>query len=249
MKMVVANWKMNQRQKDALAFCQAVLASYKPVAGVIAAIAPPATLIASLARELDGLLPVYGQNGHAEAKGAFTGEIAMGQLKDAGATGVLLGHSERRQYNGETEATLVPKILAARAQGLLPMLCIGETLAQRDAGTTLDVLKQQLSILAQVGYGPLALAYEPVWAIGTGRVATLEQIAEVHAFIRKETVALMGPVGKDIVILYGGSVTPENFEGILAVPEVAGGLVGGASLDATKFLKLISQAQACVATV
>jgi triosephosphate isomerase len=245
MKMVVANWKMNMTQKDALAFCQAIQAGYKPAPGVVAAIAPPSTLITTLSRELDGLLPVYGQNGHAEPKGAFTGEIAMGQLKDAGASGVLLGHSERRQYNGETEATLVPKIQAARAAGLLPMLCVGETLAQRDGGATLDVLKQQLSILAQVGAGPLALAYEPVWAIGTGRVATLEQIAEVHAFIRKETVALLGANGKDVAILYGGSVTPDNFDGILAVPDVAGGLVGGASLDPAKFLKLISQAQNC----
>jgi len=248
MRMVVANWKMNHLKADAETFCTALLASYQPRTGVEVAIAPPATLLTLVSERLKGSgIQVYAQNVHAEPKGAFTGELSVAQIQDTGATGVLLGHSERRQYNGETEATLVPKVQAARAQGLLPMLCIGETLAQRDGGATLDVLKQQLSILAQIGPGPLALAYEPVWAIGTGRVATLEQIAEVHAFIRKETVALLGPVGKDIAILYGGSVTPENFDGILAVADVAGGLVGGASLDPAKFLKLISQAQACVA--
>jgi triosephosphate isomerase (TIM) len=240
MKMVVANWKMNQLQKDALAFCQTVQASYKPMAGVIAAIAPPYTLLSSLSRELDGLLPVYGQNGHAEAKGAYTGEIAMAQLKDAGATGVLLGHSERRQYNGETEATLVPKVQAARAQGLLPMLCVGETLAQRDGGATLDVLRHQLSILAQIGPGPLALAYEPVWAIGTGRVATLGQIEEVHAFIRKELERLFGKgVAGQTRIQYGGSVKPDNAAELLGQPDVDGALVGGASLKAADFAAIV----------
>jgi triosephosphate isomerase len=246
MKMVVANWKMNHLRKDALAFCQTFKAGYRPVAGVAAAIAPPSTLLATLSQQLEGLIPVYGQNAHAEPKGAFTGEVSMAQLQDAGATGVLLGHSERRQYFGETEATLVPKVRAARAQGLLPMLCIGETLAQRDGGSTLEVLRRQLSILAELGPGPLALAYEPVWAIGTGRVAELGQIAEVHGFIRKELVSLLGAEGRALPILYGGSVTPDNFDGILGVADVAGGLVGGASLDAGKFLKLIAQAQAAV---
>jgi len=163
----------------------------------------------------------------------------MAMVMDAGCTGVLLGHSERRQYNGETEATLLPKLKAAAAQGLLPMLCVGETLAQRDADQTLDVLRGQLAILAQAPEGPIAVAYEPVWAIGTGRVATVEQIAEVHAFIRKELVTLMGGAGGDVPILYGGSVTPDNFPEILKVPHVAGGLVGGASLDPAKFLKLL----------
>jgi triosephosphate isomerase len=120
------------------------------------------------------------------------------------------------------------------------MLCVGETLAQRDAETTLQILAGQLSILAEAGPGPLAIAYEPVWAIGTGRVATTRQIAEVHAFIRAELARLLGPAGQDVAILYGGSVTPDNFEEILQVPDVAGGLVGGASLDAGKFLKLLA---------
>jgi len=243
MKFVVANWKMNNLKKDAAAFCEA-LADYSPAAGVTAAIAPPATLVTFVAERAPKGVATYAQNAHAEPKGAYTGEVSMAQLVDAGCTGVILGHSERRQYFGEVEATLLPKVRAARAAGLLPMLCIGETLAQRDAGTTLEVLGGQLAILAQAGPGPLAIAYEPVWAIGTGRVATIEQIAEVHAFIRNELVKLLGAdAGLGIAILYGGSVTPDNFEEILQVPDVAGGLVGGASLVASKFLQLLAIAK------
>ena len=243
MKMVVANWKMNHLSQDALAFCQAFLATYRPMTGVVAAVAPPFTLLAEMSRQLGGLLPVYGQNAHAEPKGAYTGEVSMAQLKDAGCAGVLLGHSERRQYNGETEETLVPKLRAAHARGLLPMLCVGETLAQRDGGATLDVLRRQLAVLSQVSPGALALAYEPVWAIGTGRRAEASQIEEVHGFIRMQLVSLLGAAGRDVPILYGGSVTPDNFGEILGIAEVAGGLVGGASLEAGKFLKLVGQDQ------
>jgi triosephosphate isomerase len=245
MKMVVANWKMNHLRRDAEVFCETLKASYRPTAGVVAAIAPPFPLLPVLSGLLDGTaVQVYAQNAHAEAKGAFTGEVSMAQLQDAGCKGVLLGHSERRQYCAETEATLLPKVDASTAQGLLPMLCVGETLAQRDGNETLDVLRRQLAILAQAKPGPLAIAYEPVWAIGTGRVATVAQIAEVHAFIRKELVALLGEPGRTVPILYGGSVTPDNFKEILEVPDVAGGLVGGASLDASKFLKLLEIASA-----
>jgi triosephosphate isomerase len=244
MKMVVANWKMNHLKADAEAFCASLKGSYRPAPGVQVGIAPPATLLTLVSGRLEGTgIQVYAQNGHAEPKGAFTGELAMAQLQDAGCAAVLLGHSERRQYFFETEATLLPKLQACRRQGLLPMLCVGETLAQRDAGTTLEVLRTQLAILATLGPGPLALAYEPVWAIGTGRVATLEQIQEVHAFIRRELVSLLGPDGGALPILYGGSVTPDNFQGILSVPDVAGGLVGGASLLPDKFQQLITIAQ------
>jgi triosephosphate isomerase len=241
--MVVANWKMNHLRQDALDFCREFRAGYHPAPDVVAAVAPPSTLLETVSRALAGVAPVYGQNAHAEPKGAFTGEVSMAHLRDAGATGVLLGHSERRQYFGETEATLVPKLKAARAQGLLPMLCVGETLAQRDGGSTLDVLRHQLAILEEVGPGPLALAYEPVWAIGTGRRAEAGQIQEVHGFIRMEVGRLLGPDGAGAPILYGGSVTPDHFQEILGIPEVAGGLVGGASLQAAKFLQLVAQAQ------
>jgi triosephosphate isomerase len=244
MKMVVANWKMNHLRQDALDFCRQVAQAYRPAPGVTAAIAPPFTLLETVAQALGGLMPVYGQNAHAEPKGAYTGEVSMAQLKDAGCSGVLLGHSERRQYFHETEATLVPKLRAAMAQGLVPMLCVGETLAQRDGGATLDVLRTQLAILSRIGPGPLALAYEPVWAIGTGRRAEAGQIAEVHGFIRTQLETLLGAPGRTTPILYGGSVTPENFAEILGIPDVAGGLVGGASLEAGKFLTLVAQAQA-----
>ncbi|MBP1626999.1 MAG: triose-phosphate isomerase, partial [Holophagaceae bacterium] len=170
--------------------------------------------------------------------------VSMPQIQDSGCDGVILGHSERRQFNGETEATLVPKIKAARENELLPLLCIGETLPQREADQTLEVLRQQLSILSEVGTGPLWLAYEPVWAIGTGKVATVDQVREVHAFIRQELVRLLGEPGKEVPILYGGSVTPDNFAELLTIPDVAGGLVGGASLVPEKFIKLVQQAQA-----
>lgn len=243
MKHVVANWKMNHLRADARAFCEA-LAAWRPSGGVQAAVAPSFPLLAYVSGHLPPGVPAYAQNAHAEPKGAFTGEVSMAQVKDAGCAGVILGHSERRQYFAETEATLLPKVRAARAAGLLPLLCVGETLAQRDAGTTLDVLRAQLSILREAGAGPLQIAYEPVWAIGTGRVATPEQIREVHAFIRRELETLLGAPGKEVPILYGGSVTPENFQEIVRVPEVAGGLVGGASLDAGKFMKLLEIAGA-----
>ena len=243
MKMVVANWKMNHLRRDAEAFCATLLAAYRPAEDVVAAIAPPFPLLPVVARLLAGsAVRLYAQNAHAEPRGAYTGEVSMAQIQDAGCSGVLLGHSERRQYCQEVEATLLPKLKAAGAQGLLPMLCVGETLAQRDSGATLDVLRGQLAILAQAGEGPVAIAYEPVWAIGTGRVATVAQIAEVHAFIRAQAGTLLGDAGRDTPILYGGSVTPDNFREILQVPHVAGGLVGGASLDAAKFLKLVELA-------
>lgn len=243
MRTVIANWKMNMLSQEAQAFCDTFLAGFEPVRGVEAGIAPPFTLLKEIgARLKDSGAVLYAQNGHPQPKGAYTGEVSMVQLKDAGCHGVILGHSERRQFFGETEETLVPKLLAAWDLELHPVLCIGETLTQRDSGFTLDVLRQQLSILNQTGFGPLTIAYEPVWAIGTGRVATTLQIEEVHAFIKDELWMMFGDQAQDVPIQYGGSVTPDNFEEILRVPNVSGGLVGGASLDPAKFLKLLAQA-------
>ncbi|HEX7553308.1 MAG TPA: triose-phosphate isomerase [Geothrix sp.] len=243
MRCVVANWKMNLVSDEAGAFCEELLGRFTPEAGTEVGIAPPYTLL----HLVSGLLrpkgiQVFGQNGHAEAKGAFTGEISMPQLRDAGCSGVLLGHSERRQFFGETDAALVKKVKAAWQWDLLPLLCIGETLDQRDAGQTLAVLGQQLSILAETGPGPLWVAYEPVWAIGTGRRAEADQIREAHAFIRAELNRHLPGTDYDVPILYGGSVTPETFPELLTIPEVAGGLVGGASLDPRKFAELVRQA-------
>lgn len=243
MRCVVANWKMNLTSSEAEAFCENLLDRLQPHPGTLAGIAPPSTLLRQVSDTVASKgITVFGQNGHAEAKGAFTGEVSMPQLRDAGCTGVLLGHSERRQYFGETDAALVKKVIAARQAGLLPLLCIGESLDQRDAGQTLAVLGQQLAILAATGAGPLWVAYEPVWAIGTGRRAEAAQVQEAHAFIRAELVRHLGVAGGQVPILYGGSVTPESFPELLTIPEVAGGLVGGASLDPAKFAALIAQA-------
>ena len=243
-KAVVANWKMNHLRADAKAFCEKFAAGYKQGGATTVGLAPPfpyLDFVGGLIKNTGALL--FAQNGHDKPKGAYTGEISMPQLKDVGCYGVILGHSERRQHFGETEATLVPKIIAARENGILPMLCIGESLAQRESNGTLEVISRQLAILPQVGEGPIWIAYEPIWAIGTGRVATPAQVEEVHVFIRKELTRLLGEPGGEIPILYGGSVTPDNFPELLLTPEVSGGLVGGASLDPGKFLDLVSQAQ------
>ncbi|MCE1227913.1 MAG: triose-phosphate isomerase [Firmicutes bacterium] len=247
MKIVIANWKMHLLSDEAKAFCRTIKAAYRPKEGAVAGIAPPATLLREVAAELAGSgIQVYAQNGHFETKGAFTGEISMPQIQDAGCHGVILGHSERRHIFGETDENLIKKLKAAWECELQPVLCIGETLTQRDAGFTLDVLHTQLDVLKRTGPGPLIIAYEPVWAIGTGRVAGPMQIEEVHAFIHDELWRLWSDEGLNVPIQYGGSVTPDNFEGILNVPSVSGGLVGGASLDPQKFLKLIEQMQATV---
>ena len=243
MRCVVANWKMNLTKDEAQAFCEDLLGRLAPDFAAEVGIAPPFTLL----HQVSGLvrpqgLQVFGQNGHAEAKGAFTGEISMPQLRDAGCSGVLLGHSERRQFFGETDAALAKKVKAAWQWDLLPLLCIGETLDQRDAGQTLDILGQQLAILAETGPGPLWVAYEPVWAIGTGRRAEAAQVREAHAFIRAELNRHLAGTEYRVPILYGGSVTPESFPELLGIPEVAGGLVGGASLDSRKFAELVKQA-------
>ena len=243
MRCVVANWKMNLATAEARAFCEDLILHCTPASSVEAGIAPPFTLlplVSSLVAPKG--IKVFAQNGHAEDKGAFTGEISMLQLRDAGCSGVILGHSERRQLFGETDAALAMKVKAAWQWDLLPLLCIGETLEQRDAGKTLEVLAQQLAILAITGPGPLWVAYEPVWAIGTGRRAEAAQVVEAHAFIRSELRRHFGHSEYEIPILYGGSVTPDNFPELLNLPEVAGGLVGGASLDWRKFAQLVQQA-------
>lgn len=245
MHTVIANWKMNMLASQAKAYCDTLLASYTPSDKVHAGIAPPFTLIREVERWMAGSgVKVYAQNGYFEPQGAFTGEVSMPLLRDAGCHGVILGHSERRHVFGETDEMIAPKLLAAWENDLHPVLCIGETLTQRDAGFTLDVLHQQLSILRQTGPGPLTIAYEPVWAIGTGRVATPDQIEEVTTYLNDELWILFGDLGKEMSILYGGSVTPSNFEEILEIPFVAGGLVGGASLDPVKFQQLVHQSEA-----
>ncbi len=244
MRCIVANWKMNLLTRDVNGFCEAFMGGFTPSEGVQVAIAPPFPWLAATFQEVRSKgVRVFAQNAHFEEKGAFTGEVSMAMLRDAGCTGVILGHSERRTLFGETDEALAKKLAAARAHGLLPLLCVGETLHERDTEQTFAVLKRQLGILADASVGPLWVAYEPVWAIGTGRRADVNQIREAHHFIREELRVHMGEAAEQTPILYGGSVTPETFGELLEIPDVAGGLVGGASLDPDKFLSLVRTAQ------
>ena len=245
MRCLVANWKMNLLSAGAAAFCEALLADPKLEGSseLRLGIAPPFTLARQVSDALRARrISVFGQNAHFESEGAFTGEISLPMLKDAGCSGVILGHSERRRDAGENEALLAKKLRAAWEHEMLPLLCVGESLEDREAERTFQVLKRQLSILDGKS-GALWIAYEPVWAIGTGRRAEAKQVQEAHAYIRAELLVRMGEAGLRVPILYGGSVTPENLPELLAVPEVAGGLVGGASLDPAKFLAMAKAAK------
>ena len=208
-------------------------------------VSPVFTVLAAVAKALEGSkVFLAGQNMHSEPSGAYTGEIAPTMLTDVGCTHVILGHSERRQYFGETDDGVAKKTKVALDNGLLPISCVGETLEEREGGKTMDVVGRQVDAILKAVSAEEAtevvVAYEPVWAIGTGKVATPEQAQEVHAFIRKRVGEVHGPTVADAVrILYGGSVKPDNVKGLMALPDVDGALVGGASLKADSFLKLV----------
>ncbi len=243
MRMLLAgNWKMNGL-KTALAEIRSLkrgLADEPARADVL--ICPPATLIMESARVVEeGPMSVGGQDCHAKASGAFTGEMSAEMLRDAGATAVILGHSERRQYHGETNLTVAGKMTAARRAGLMAILCVGESEREREAGQAVAVVTGQLeaSIPSGVEAGDFTIAYEPIWAIGTGKTPTIAEIAEMHAAIRETLAARFSAAGETIRILYGGSVKPDNAAEILAVRNVDGALVGGASLKAADFLAII----------
>jgi triosephosphate isomerase len=232
--IVFGNWKMHGLRADACTLATAVAGRPGSRTGTLG-IFPPFTVLNEVAGAVAGMdVVVGGQDCHAEAKGAFTGSISAPMLKDAGATAVLAGHSERRHGLGETDAMVQGKAAAGLAAGLLVVLCIGETETQRMAGQTIAVLDAQLegSWPAGATADRLVVAYEPVWAIGTGRTATTLDIADSHAAIGRKLAALGAP---DVAILYGGSVKADNAAEIMAVPGVAGVLVGGASLDAAGF--------------
>ena len=205
-------------------------------------VCPPATLIAQAAGTVGGAFALGGQDCHAEACGAFTGEVSAEMLKDAGASFVILGHSERRQYFGETNGTVAAKARGAWRAGLKAIVCIGETQAQRDAGDARGICQGQIaaSLPAAAAAANTVLAYEPVWAIGTGRTPTAGDIAAMHLHIRQCLTEQIGEAGRDMLILYGGSVKPSNAGEILRLPEVGGALVGGASLKAKDFLSIIA---------
>jgi triosephosphate isomerase len=247
--LVAGNWKMNglstslgeaRRMRDGLA--QAGFA-----AGVDAMICPPATLIAALAREAAGSrLQVGGQDCHALPSGAHTGDISAEMLKDAGALAVIVGHSERRADHGERDGDVKAKALAAHRAGLAAIVCVGETAGERRAGLTLAVVGRQLaaSLPDTARAADTIVAYEPVWAIGTGLTATAADVAEVHDFLRQALAARYGPEGRAMRLLYGGSVKPDNARALLAIDNVNGALVGGASLKADDFLAIVAACRA-----
>jgi triosephosphate isomerase len=240
-KLAAGNWKMNGTGA-ALAEVAALCAAH-PAPGCDMLLCPPATLVHRMAQAAQGsALLVGGQDCHAETAGAHTGDTSAAALKEAGAAYVIVGHSERRSDHGETDAQVRAKAQAAVAAGLIPIVCLGETEAQRDAGTTLAVIGAQLdgSVPETSTAATLVLAYEPVWAIGTGRTPTLPEIAEVHGFLRARLAGLIGAEAAGVRLLYGGSVKPSNAAGIFALADVDGALVGGASLKAADFGAIVA---------
>lgn len=236
-KLAAGNWKMHGTA-DTLSETKALIAAH-PDPSCEMLICPPATLIERMAKTADGsALMVGGQDCHFEAKGAHTGDVAASMLADAGASHVILGHSERRADHRENDETVRAKTRAAWEAGLIAIVCVGETLAEREAGNTLEIVGAQLAgSIPDTATGlNLVVAYEPVWAIGTGLTPTTDQIGEVHTFIRGRLGERFGPdVSQAVRLLYGGSVKPSNAEEIFAVGDVDGALVGGASLTAAEF--------------
>ncbi len=246
-QLIAGNWKMNMLQREgsllAGAIRDAVLADPPPCEVLIC---PPATLLAALASELAGSpVRVGAQDCHHRPAGAHTGDVSAPMVRDAGAEAVILGHSERRADHGETDALVRAKAEAAIAAGLQPIVCVGETLAEREAGAAEAVVEAQIGGSLPDGFAAAGgvVAYEPVWAIGTGRTPTQADIAAMHARLRAVLTARFGEAGRGVRILYGGSVKSSNAASILALPEVGGALVGGASLSAVEFLAILRAAR------
>ncbi len=244
--LIAGNWKMNGLRADALALATAVAEGVKRAGWTDREIlvCPPATLLMAVAEAMKGSgVLVGGQNCHADASGAHTGDISAEMLRDASASHVIVGHSERRTDCGETDAAVRAKAEAAWRAGLLPIVCIGETLAEREAGRTLQVLETQIkgSVPAAATAAKLVVAYEPVWAIGTGKTPTVAEVAAAHAHIRKVLSGLV-PDADAVRLLYGGSVKGSNAGELLAVGDVDGALIGGASLKADEFLAIAKAA-------
>ncbi|HTR50158.1 MAG TPA: triose-phosphate isomerase [Kofleriaceae bacterium] len=244
---VVGNWKLNKTISDALALVTELKNQLAAIKGVAVGVAPPFTAIAAVAKRLEGSpIATCAQDCYWEANGAWTGEVSAPLLADAGATWAIVGHSERRQYFGDTNEGVGKKARAAIAAGLGAIVCVGESLAERDGGKTLEVVDAQLAgaLGAGLDAGKLVIAYEPVWAIGTGRTATPAQAQEVHAHIRKRLGEKLGAAAAaGIRIQYGGSVKPQNAEALMAEPDIDGALVGGASLEAGDFVAIVKAAR------
>jgi len=247
-KFIAGNWKMYKNRTEAVAFAREFRKLYE-YSGVRAAICAPYLHLESLKGIFDGTeIKVGAQNMHFEDEGAYTGEIAPGMLEELGIDYCIIGHSERRQYFGETDETVNRKLAKCFSTSMLPILCVGEALEERDAGKAFQVVERQVTAalegISAEKAGMLTIAYEPVWAIGTGRTATPEQADEMCGFIRKISEKLYGEqTGEKIVIQYGGSVKPGNAADIMNMPQIDGALVGGASLKPADFMKILRYVQ------
>ena len=245
-KLIAGNWKMNGLQADGVALATRIaewVAAERPPVDL--AVFPPATLIAPVVAAIAGrAVAIGGQDCHAAAKGAHTGDIAAPMLADLGCRYAIVGHSERRQNHGETDAQIAAKATAAQQAGLIAIVCVGETDAERSRGDALSVVTRQIegSVPAGSTSRNCVVAYEPVWAIGTGKTASAADVAEMHAAIRRQLSTRL-PDGQGVRVLYGGSVKPDNARELLAVPNVDGALVGGASLDAKSFIAIAQAAE------
>ena len=239
---IAANWKMNKTVGETRSFLNEFLPLVRAAKGVDIVIAPPFTSLPAASALLEGSnVRLAAQDIFYEEKGAYTGEVSPGMLADVGCAQVIAGHSERRQYFKETDETVNRKIKAALKHGLNAIFCIGESLEERESGKTFDVLKREIEGgLREVPAGGIVVAYEPIWAIGTGKTATTEQAQEAHKYIRERLAALYGDAAREIRILYGGSVTPDNIDSLMACADVDGALVGGASLKADSFAKIVN---------
>jgi len=243
--LVVGNWKMNGSRADNAALLAGLKAGIATIKKTAVAVCPPFVYLSEVATALDGTPIAWGsQNISDQLSGAFTGEIAGSMLKEVGCTYAIVGHSERRSIYKESDADVAKKFAAARKIGLIPILCVGELLEEREQGITEQVIGRQLdAVIALEGVAALSdavIAYEPVWAIGTGKTASPEQAQDVHAFIRRKIAALDKAVSERVQILYGGSVKGSNAKELFAKPDIDGGLIGGASLIVDDFLNICS---------
>jgi len=238
---MAANWKMNKTVPETVDFLSAFIPEVRDVSDVDIVIAPPFTSLAAAAEKLKGTdILLAAQDVYFEEKGAYTGEVSPAMLKDMGCAYVIVGHSERRQYFHETDGTVNKKIKAARKNGLGVIFCIGETLDEREDGTTFEVLEREVrSGLDGVSPEKIVVAYEPIWAIGTGKTASPAQAQEAHAFVREKLKSVYGDKSDELCILYGGSVTPDNVDALMACDDVDGALVGGASLKPDSFGRIV----------
>lgn len=249
--LIAGNWKMNKTSADGAALVKGIKEAVDcSNNGPEVLVCPPfLTIAAAVAEAKDSFVKVGAQNVHWAASGAYTGECSTDMLKDAGCTHVIIGHSERRQYFGETDETVNQRTKAAVAADLVAVVCVGETLEERENGTMKEVISRQVKVgladLSKENMKKVVIAYEPVWAIGTGKVATDDQAQEVHAFIRDELKAIFGDdTAEETRILYGGSMKPGNAAGLLAQKDIDGGLIGGAALKADDFAAIIKAAMA-----